>query len=78
MSAVKSGKAIKEALLRIITESIGSKTADMYRDFYDAQSTEVAIASAEELLVEFVGRQRATEQIRNLRQTFKLVKAKAV
>ena len=78
MPAAKNGQAIKTEVLRIITESIGSKTADMYRDFYDAQTPEVAVASAEELLVEFVGRQRAAQQMKELRDRFKLVKAKAV
>jgi hypothetical protein len=78
MPVAKSGQAIKEAVLKLITENIGKKTADMYRDFYDAHSTDIAVASAEELLVEFVGRQRATQQIQELRQTFKMVKARAV
>lgn len=78
MPAVKNGQAIKTEVLRIITESIGSKTADMYRDFYDAQTPEVAVASAEELLVEFVGRQRAGQEMKMLREKFKLTKAKAI
>jgi|GEM_PF-3282972 len=75
MPAAKNGQAIKAEVIRIISENIGSKTADMYRGFCDAHTPDTAIASAEELLVEFVGRQRANEQIRSLRQKFKLVKA---
>ncbi len=78
MPAAKNGQAIKTEVLKLITENIGSKTADMYRDFYDAHTPEVAVASAEELLVEFVGRQRAFEQIRVLRLRFKLSKARSV
>ena len=78
MPAAKNGQAIKKEVLRIITENIGSKTADMYRDFYDAQPPEVAVTSAEELLVEFVGRQRAGQQMSLLRAKFSLVKARRV
>jgi hypothetical protein len=76
MPAAKTGQAIKDAVLQVITKNIGSKTADMYRDFYDAHPPEAAIASAEELLVEFVGKERASLEIETLRQQFKLVKAK--
>jgi hypothetical protein len=78
MPAAKNGPAIKKEVLKLIKENIGSKTADMYRDFYDAHSPEVAVASAEELLVEFVGRQRASEQMNDLRLRFHVAKAKAV
>ena len=78
MPAAKNGQAVKDAIIKIITENIGAKTADMYRGFFDAHSVDVAVASAEELLVEFVGRRRAELEIKELRQTFKLAKAKAV
>jgi hypothetical protein len=75
MPAAKNGQAIKDAVLQVITNNIGSKTADMYRDFYDVHPPEVALASAEELLVEFVGKQRANLEIQGLRTRFKLAKA---
>ena len=78
MPATKNGQAIKNELLRIITENIGSKTAGMYRDFYDEHTAEVALASAEELLAEFVGRDRARHQIVALRAKFSLTKSKSV
>lgn len=74
----RNGQAIKDDVLKLITDNIGSKTAEMYRDFYDAHAPEVAVASAEELLVEFVGRQRATEQMQTLRTKYKIAKAKLV
>ncbi|MEK7183440.1 MAG: hypothetical protein AAB776_02270 [Patescibacteria group bacterium] len=78
MPAAKNGQAIKDEILKLIAESIGTKTADMYRGFCDSQPPETAIASAEELLVEFVGRDRATEQVKVLRAKFNLGKVKAV
>jgi hypothetical protein len=78
MPVARKFPALKVELIKIITENIGSKTADMYSDFYDANSPDVALASAEELLVEFIGKQRAVERIAPLRQQFNLSKALAV
>lgn len=78
MPTPKNGLAIKKEVLQLIADNIGTKTAEMYRDFYDANKAEAALNSAEELLAEFVGRQKAAEQVRLVRTRFNLDKVKAV
>lgn len=54
---------LKTALLALITRHIGQKTADLYRAYYDSQSQRSAIASAENLLAEFIGREMAKNEV---------------
>lgn len=69
---------LKDELVKIITENIGGKTADMYCDFYDDNTPAVSLDSAEDLLIEFIGQQRTKEKIAPLRSQYSLSKVPVV
>ncbi len=65
-------KALKDAVLEIITRHIGKKTADMYCSYYDSHPEQIAIVSAENLLAEFIGKDMAKKEMTILCRQFKI------
>jgi hypothetical protein len=59
--------SIKKEAIRIIGKYFGNQTADLYANFYDDKTDEVVLASIEEMLVDFIGKEKTEQEIKHLK-----------